>query len=130
MTTPDKGARSLAEVRRCGGGPAAAATEEAPWALSAQPADVMASYAFVGTHRHEAEQVPCYCGCVALNHGSLLDCFMKPQGGFEEHASGCGVCRDIAADLKRFLDSGQDAHAARIYVDAQYSKFGKPTDTP
>lgn len=109
---------------------ASESVSEPAFALSEQPADVIAAYVFVGTHRHDARQIPCYCGCAGLGHHSLEDCFMKPSGGYEEHASGCEVCRNEANDLKRFIDSGQDARAARTYIDTEYARLGKPTDTP
>ena len=120
----------------CGGGEAPSGVSAAnsdpgeAWALSSQPEDVIAAYVFVGAHRSDTRQVPCYCGCAGLQHRSLEDCFLKPSGGYEEHASGCAVCRDEATDLKRFIDQGQDARTARAYIDTQYSKLGKPTDTP
>ena len=87
-------------------------------------------YEFAAAHPDGMARIPCYCGCVGLDHGSLLDCFVKPGGGYEEHASGCKVCRDEAVDLQRFIDSGRDVSSARAYIDAQYSKLGRPTDTP
>lgn len=128
---------SMLVLGACGAGGNAGATQgkqaesrSEVWTLSDQPADVIAAYTFVAGHRQEAQQIPCYCGCVGLNHGSLGDCFLKREGSYEEHASGCGVCRDEAADLKRFLDGGQDARAARVYIDEQYGGLGKPTNTP
>lgn len=45
-------------------------------------------------------QVRCYCGCEAmLDHRHLLDCFERPDGGWERHAVGCGVCQAEARDV-------------------------------
>src|SRR5947207_1139526 len=54
-------------------------------------------------------QLPCYCGCSQLKpaHTSLRDCFLKPEGGFEEHASGCTVCVDEARDSRQMFEQGQ-----------------------
>jgi hypothetical protein len=100
------------------------------WALSEQEAPVVAAYLYAGSHRAEAERIPCYCGCWDLDHGSLLDCFIAKDGGYEEHASFCTICLDELGDLRRILDSGEGVDAARTYIDATYSGLGKPTDTP
>lgn len=100
------------------------------WALSEQDAPVISAYLYAGSHRAEAERIPCYCGCWDLEHGSLLDCFIARDGGDEEHASFCTICLDELADLRGFLESGQGVEAARSYIDATYSGLGKPTDTP
>lgn len=115
-----------------GDSPASAAVSQGDgqWSLSSQSPDVIAAYLFVSDHRHEARQIPCYCGCAGLGHHSLADCFLKPAGGYEEHASGCQVCGNEANDLKRFLHQGQDIRAARSYIDTTYARLGKPTDTP
>lgn len=123
LSACDSGGKTIAAPRQ-------QAEDSEVWTLSDQPADVIADYTFVAAHGQEARQVPCYCGCVSLNHGSLRDCFLKPEGSYDEHASACVICRDEANDLKRFLDGGQDARAARVYIDEQYGGFGRPTNTP
>lgn len=100
------------------------------WTLSDQEAPVVAAYLYAGSHRGEAARIPCYCGCRDLGHGSLTDCFINGRGDYEPHASGCGVCLDELADLRRILESGQGVEAARARIDATYSGLGRPTDTP
>ena len=74
--------------------------------------------------------VPCYCGCVGLGHQSLLDCFVRPTGGYEPHASGCAICTREATQVEEMLEQGASAATIRATIDANYAKYGRPTNTP
>jgi len=80
--------------------------------------------------------LPCYCGC-ALHEGhrSNLDCFIKGIDGagallFDDHASGCEICVNIALDAKRLLAEGKPLPEIRKAIDQAYDKVGPGTNTP
>ena len=64
----------------------------------------------------------CYCGCARLQtpHASLLECFVRPNGAFEPHASGCAVCQDEAIDARRLAAQSLPADQIRREIDARY----------
>jgi len=104
------------------------------WARSAPPR-VREAYQYAVTNPEELKKYPCYCGCGAMGHTSSLSCYIQdiaPDGTivFDTHAIGCGICVDIAQDVMRLKAEGKTSLAARAYIDAQYSPFGPPTDTP
>jgi hypothetical protein len=77
-------------------------------------------------------KMPCYCGCGmhAIAHHNLEECFIKPDGTWEEHASACQTCVNIAADVMAMKGQGASTRDIRQSVDAEYSKYGPSTDTP
>jgi hypothetical protein len=87
-------------------------------------------YEFAAAHPDGMARIPCYCGCVGLDHGSLLDCFVKPEGGWEAHASNCGVCGDEAAKVEAMLAQGESIDSVRATIVDQFGRLGRPTDTP
>ena len=93
---------------------------------------VQLGYRFALQQPELLAQLVCYCGCSQLSpqHTSLRDCYLKPGGGFDEHASGCTVCVDEALDAKRLLGDGRSVKEIRTYIDATYGDRGKGTDTP
>jgi len=106
------------------------APDEEGYSLADASPEVASSYRFIADHREHAERIPCYCGCESLEHRHLLDCFVKPDGGWEAHATGCQVCRDEAADLQEMLAAGLDIEEIRVRIDEKYASLGKPTKTP
>lgn len=100
------------------------------FALEGLPDKVLHNYQFVESEPQLAARIPCYCGCYSLGHSNLLDCYIRPEGGYEQHASGCGICGMEADDIERMLGAGQSADAIRASIDAEYSSYGKPTNTP
>lgn len=96
---------------------------------------VQEGYLFAVEHPDMLTHQPCYCGCGAMGHVNSLDCFVqefKDDGTiiYDYHASGCGICVDIALDVKRLSEAGKSQLEIRRYIDATYSSFGPPTDTP
>ena len=77
-------------------------------------------------------QMPCYCGCAdfATPHRHLLDCFVNPDGAYTDHASGCDLCGKILLDVAAQHKQGVSIKEIRANIDAKYSVYGKPTDTP
>ena len=99
------------------------------------PARVKDAYQFATTNPDDLAAVPCYCGCGNMGHKSNLSCFIQSgakdtQPVYEPHASGCGICVDIAQDVKRLRAEGKTRSEVRAYIDATYSSYGPGTDTP
>lgn len=79
------------------------------------------------------EQQPCYCGCVNTAdppHRNLKECFIKPDGRFEEHGATCDLCGKIALDAEEMKAQGLPPREIRAGLDAKYLEYGKATDTP
>ena len=74
--------------------------------------------------------LPCYCGCVtyAPPHRSLLDCFVRPDGGFEAHAAGCSTCQEEALAARRLADGGLAVPEVRARVVTTFQERGPSTD--
>ena len=80
--------------------------------------------------------LPCYCGCgLNAGHKSNLDCFVAgvDKAGavaFDDHASFCQTCLDIARDAKTLSAEGKTPPEIRGAVDERHSSKGPGTDTP
>jgi hypothetical protein len=74
--------------------------------------------------------VPCFCGCVTYSppHRSLLDCFVRPAGGFEPHAAGCSTCQEEALAARRWADQGLELPEVRRRIIASFEDRGPSTD--
>ncbi len=80
---------------------------------------------------HVLEAMPCYCGCgVQSGHRHLKDCFIKPDGSFDDHGSGCVLCDREAIDVKKWLDQNVPIKEIRARIDEKYKKYGSATKTP
>jgi hypothetical protein len=104
------------------------------YAQEAEPR-VRDAYRFAVANPDVMTKIPCYCGCGTMGHEHALDCFVKdvqPNGSieFDNHAAGCGICVDITQDVMRLMRQGQQLKTVRAYVDAEYSRFAAPTNTP
>ncbi|QPC80833.1 hypothetical protein G4Y79_14065 [Phototrophicus methaneseepsis] len=107
---------------------------ELPSYVSRAPQTVQTAYHFAIEHPEMLTHQPCYCGCGAMGHANNLNCFIQSvdEGGtitFDNHASGCGICVDIALDVKRLSEEGRSQLEIRHYIDATYGSFGPSTDT-
>jgi hypothetical protein len=81
-------------------------------------------YRFAHDHMPLMSQIPCYCGCQSfLAHRHLGDCFVQPNGQWESHASGCGVCTKEAATVETLLAEGRSPPDIRSAV---IEEFGSP----
>ena len=131
---------SLALSACSAGGQAEAHADMAP--MSAMPAEVQQApeavsqaYRFAVANPEILTGLPCYCGCGAMGHTSNLSCFIQDVEddssiAWDNHALGCGICVDIAQDVMRLSAEGESLTDIRTYVDATYSSFGPPTNTP
>ena len=89
--------------------------------LDALPADVAVHYQYAAAHPGDYGQMACYCGCQAtLDHKSLLDCFVRPSGGWDPHASGCAVCVQESQMVRHMLEMGRQPSAISVAIDAKF----------
>jgi hypothetical protein len=120
------------------GSTGADATEEAPAMLAVAPGGTieLASLPAVQQELYQAaaadpagfEAVACYCGCEAfLDHRHLLDCFVRPDGGWERHATGCGVCLAEARDVIDLRADGTPIGEIARHIDDRYGAITAPT---
>ena len=92
-----------------------------------QPAGMAAHYTFARSHLGLMARVPCYCGCQSfLSHRNLGDCFVKPDGTWESHASGCGICTQESGLVERLLQKGRSPVGIRSAVIAQFGAGALP----
>jgi uncharacterized protein with PCYCGC motif len=99
------------------------------------PTRVKDAYRYALSHPDDLAAMPCYCGCDGMGHTSNLSCFISGYSKegtpiYEPHASGCGICVDIAQDVMRLRSEGKSLKDIRATIDATYSSFGPGTDTP
>jgi Protein of unknown function with PCYCGC motif len=94
-------------------------------------------YASAANHQELLENIPCYCGCgEAANHKNNYDCFIyenKDNGAvvWDDHATRCGVCLEIAAESMLLYNEGKTIKEIRDYIDHKYREgYAKPTPTP
>ena len=103
-----------------------------PAEVKSAPTTVQQAYQFAVANPDALKNVPCYCGCGAMGHGSNADCFFKPTMAglssltFEEHASYCDVCVDTALMVKQMRGEGQSLRAIRDAVDTRFGSGGAP----
>ena len=105
-----------------------------PAEVQSAPVAVQRAYQFASINPEVMQNIPCYCGCGAIGHGSNYDCYVSAvdaQGNiaFDNHALGCSICVDITQDVMRMLREGKDPQEARTYVDATYARYG-PSNIP
>jgi len=114
------------------------ATPEAPAMLAVAPGGTVefASLPAVQQELYRAaaadpeafEAVACYCGCEAsLDHRRLLDCFVRPDGGWERHATGCAVCLAEARDVMGLRADGTPISEIVRHIDDRYGAITAPT---
>jgi hypothetical protein len=119
-----------AALAGCGGDDGTLSAEGLPrYAYRSEMA--LAGYRFAVAEPSLLAQLPCYCGCVALDgFENLRDCFIDGNGRFNSHGANCQTCIDEALDAKRLLTEGRSTREIRRIVDAAYQGRGKPTNTP
>ncbi len=74
-------------------------------------------------------EVRCYCGCEAmLEHRHLLDCFVRPDGRWERHAIGCGICQVEAREVLAGRAAGTPLDEIIADIDATYGQITQESD--
>ncbi|MCL4436517.1 MAG: PCYCGC domain-containing protein [Thaumarchaeota archaeon] len=78
--------------------------------------------------------MPCYCGCGTTGHpvphNNLHDCFIQPNGDWNQHAAGCSTCVDIATTVWSKLRDKSTPYDIRQMIDREYSNGNYPPSTP
>lgn len=89
--------------------------------LAALPSETSDMYRYVAAHGEQFTEFPCYCGCDrSLGHRDLRDCFVTPDGSWDAHASGCGVCTAEATTAKELLADGTEVATVRQKIIDRY----------
>ncbi|MGF1506931.1 MAG: hypothetical protein GYB64_00140 [Chloroflexi bacterium] len=97
--------------------------------------EVHQAYQYGYLNEHELIHQPCYCGCNSIGHENAYDCFVQGHDAngepiWDNHAAGCGICIEIALDVKRLDALGWTPLEIRGFIDETYSHRGPGTDTP
>jgi hypothetical protein len=96
--------------------------------LESLPAHHQEVYRAAGADQDAFEAVACYCGCEAfLDHRHLLDCFVRPDGRWERHATGCAVCLAEARDVIDMRSTGTRIEEITRRIDDRYGAITAPT---
>ncbi|CAG1004836.1 MAG: hypothetical protein OIN86_00415 [Candidatus Methanoperedens sp.] len=97
---------------------------------------VAEAYIFAAQNQDKVMYLSCYCGCADMQHSdklishkSLKDCYIKPDGSYEPHASECKLCNDITLDARDLLMTGSSLKDVRTKIDNEYSGRGIGTNT-
>lgn len=97
---------------------------------------VAEAYIFAVQNPDRVMYLACYCGCAGmqhsdklLSHKSLRDCYLKPDGSYEPHASECKLCNDITLEARDMLMKGYSLKDVREVIDDAYSGRGVGTNT-
>ncbi len=106
--------------------------DDMPPVVQEGPIRVQEAYQFAQMNKDVLENIPCYCGCGAMDHTSNYSCFIaetEPDGTiiYDEHALACGICVDIAHDTMRLLAEDKDVDTIFTEIDNTYARFGSPT---
>jgi hypothetical protein len=97
-------------------------------ALADLPADQQPIYQAAAADPDAFSQVACYCGCESfLDHRNLSDCFVRPDGGWERHATGCAVCLAEARDVIAGRETGDDIADISERIDQRFGAITAPT---
>lgn len=97
---------------------------------------VAEAYIFAAQNQDKVMYLSCYCGCADMQHSdklishkSLKDCYIKPDGSYEPHASECKLCNDITLEARDMLMTGSSLKDVRTKIDKEYSGRGIGTNT-
>ncbi len=97
---------------------------------------VAEAYIFALQNQDKVMYLACYCGCAGMQHSekliqhkSLKDCYIKPDGSYEPHASECKLCNDITLEARGLLMKGYSLKEVRKIIDGKYSGRGAGTET-
>ncbi len=96
--------------------------------LASLPREQQVLYEAAAADREAFEQVRCYCGCEDfLAHRHLLDCFERPEGGWERHATGCAVCLAEAEEVVEQRAAGTPLDEIIRRIDNRYGQITATT---
>ncbi len=106
-----------------------AAMADMPTSIQSAPPVVRQSYQFAAANPDLMKQIPCYCGCIDLEHTSNYSCYIAGVDAngkitYDEHALGCSICVDITQDVVRLSKAGKPVADIKAYIDQTYSQYG------
>lgn len=112
--------------------------ETLPSFLDEHSKEMKIIYRAVAENQELLEHIPCYCGCGrSVNHSHNYHCFIyenKEDGSvvWNDHATRCQVCLDIAADSIVEYKNGKTVAEVRELIEEKYDGQGypEPTHTP
>jgi hypothetical protein len=101
--------------------PATMVAPEGVLELTSVSAVLAAEYRFAADHLDHYRKFRCWCGCeAAFDHRSLADCFVRPDGRWEAHGAGCGVCLAEARMAREGLGAGTTPDRMAVDIDARF----------
>ncbi len=90
-------------------------------ALDALPGDHQELYLAAAADEAAFSAVRCYCGCESfLGHEDLLACFVRDDGTWEAHATGCAVCLGEAEEVVELREAGLPMEDIVDRIDERY----------
>ncbi|MEX2550918.1 MAG: PCYCGC motif-containing (lipo)protein [Nitriliruptoraceae bacterium] len=90
-------------------------------ALADLPEDHQALYRAATADPEAFSEVRCYCGCESfLGHEDLLACFVRADGAWEAHATGCAVCLAEAEEVAELREEGVPIDEIVRRIDERY----------
>ncbi len=115
-----------------GGQPALAPLSQMSDQVQAAPVVVQEAYRFAVANPEVMKEIPCYCGCGAMDHHSNYNCYVKSVDDsgtvtFDDHALGCTLCVDITRDAMRMQQEGKSTADIKALIDQTYRSYGPPT---
>ena len=91
-------------------------------------------YAYAVAKGEQLEFIPCYCGCAALQHRNVRDCYYEgtppDRVVWRSHAANCNVCLDIVSMVMELGEAGRPLPEIRRLVDRAYSSLDGFQSTP
>lgn len=111
-----------------------APVDDLPAEVKAAPVSVQHAYQFAIENPQILKNIPCYCGCGAMDHTSNYSCYLKDDSSpddlvFDGHALGCSICVDITQDTMDMLNQGMSIPEIAVEIDNIYSAYG-PSNMP
>ncbi|MGM8213872.1 PCYCGC motif-containing (lipo)protein [Virgibacillus sp. W0430] len=109
-----------------------------PAFLDKQSTEMQTLYQAVAHSQDLLELIPCYCGCGndSIGHKDNYDCFIFDNHAdgsltWDDHATKCQACLDIAAKSIIEFNNGKTVKEIRHLIDEQYKEgYAEPTPTP
>jgi hypothetical protein len=99
------------------------------------PQDLRGVYAYAATHAELLAKIPCFCGCAAEGHRSVLNCFVagfRADGTptWTDHSFDCEMCVHIAREVMLMESQGLRVDQIQAAIEGQYSHGHVRTPTP
>lgn len=86
------------------------------------PEDQRVHYLAAAEDEQAFSAVRCYCGCEDfLDHEDLLACFVRDDGAWERHATGCAICLAQAGMVVDLREEGRSVDEIVDAIDDHYS---------